>query len=336
MDDLLSDSLTRLLEQISTPSVIRQIEAGGSAKDLWDSIETSGFLDTLVPEAQDGAGLGLTEAFPLLMAAGRFAVPAPLAQTMLARACLAQAGVPAPAGAIALLGQMPTTEPGAPLHAVVPFGRVAEWLLTTIDDQAYLLPLTQGTQFESVGHGCLSVAVRWSTGLNEMTEARAVPVAQDDIESLAAVSYAAQIAGAADRVLEMTLDYVNQRTQFGKPIGKFQAVQNQISIMAERVWVSRMAAQLACQSEDWRARPLLAAVGKARTSEAAAIVADISHAMHGAIGITEEYDLQLYTRKLREWRHAAGAETYWESRIGEALLRQNGTALSFMCETLSA
>jgi len=134
----------------------------------------------------------------------------------------------------------------------------------------------------------------------------------------------------------MTLDYVNQRTQFGKPIGKFQAVQNQISIMAERVWVSRMAAQLACQSEDWRARPLLAAVGKARTSEAAAIVADISHAMHGAIGITEEYDLQIYTRKLREWRHAAGAETYWESRIGEALLWQDGTALSFMCETLSA
>src|SRR5690606_11074909 len=114
-----------------------------------------------------------------------------------------------------------------------------------------------------------------------------------------------------------------------------QAVQNQISIMAERVWVARMAAQLTSQSDDWSPQPLLAAVGKERTSEAATIVADNSHAVHGAIGVTEEYDLQLYTRKLREWRHAGSAETYWESRIGrELLLRDNQTALSFMCDAL--
>ncbi len=156
------------------------------------------------------------------------------------------------------------------------------------------------------------------------------------LAEIAAASFAALIAGAADRVLAMTLDYANQRSQFGKQIGKFQAVQNQISIMAERSWAARMAAQLACQSATWSPRPMLAAVGKSRSSEAAAIIADIGHAVHGAIGVTEEYDLQLYTRRLREWRLCAAAETYWASRIGAQLLREPGhSALSFLCAELS-
>ncbi|MBC7938257.1 MAG: acyl-CoA/acyl-ACP dehydrogenase, partial [Chitinophagaceae bacterium] len=68
------------------------------------------------------------------------------------------------------------------------------------------------------------------------------------------------------------------------------------------------------------AAPLLCAVAKARTSEAAALVASIAHAVHGAIGITEQYDLQLRTRRLQAWRGAAGSESYWNMRIGQALL----------------
>ncbi|MDS1139126.1 acyl-CoA dehydrogenase [Pusillimonas sp. SM2304] len=332
MDDLFSDALERLFEQMSTPAVIRQVEHDGNAKALWAGIEASGFLDALVPEQHGGAGLTLAQAFPLFMSAGRHAVPVPFAQTMLARAYLAQVGAAAPAGAIALLGHLDAPETDAPLRAFVPFGRTADWVLARVDGRVRLLPVEDRFRLDGAGYGGLGSDIQWTGGWDGAAQ---VPDAGCDIDSLAAASYSAQIAGAADRVLALTLDYANQRTQFGKPIGKFQAVQNQISIMAERVWVSRMAAQLACQSDDWRPQALMAAAGKARTSEAAAIVADISHAVHGAIGITEEYDLQLYTRKLREWRHAGGSETYWESRLGGELLRQDDTALSFMCGTLS-
>ncbi|KAG0741354.1 hypothetical protein G6F24_016736 [Rhizopus arrhizus] len=101
------------------------------------------------------------------------------------------------------------------------------------------------------------------------------------------------MAGAMDRVLSLTLDYANTRAQFGKPIGRFQAVQQQISVMAEQVWAVRMAAQLAFQGTGGRPQAMLAAMGKARASLAAPIVADIAHAVHGAIGVTAEYDLQL-------------------------------------------
>jgi alkylation response protein AidB-like acyl-CoA dehydrogenase len=66
--------------------------------------------------------------------------------------------------------------------------------------------------------------------------------------------------------------------------------------------------------------PLACAVAKARTSEVAQPVAQIAHAVHGAIGITQEFDLQLYTRRLHAWRIAAGSESYWNQRIGRALL----------------
>ena len=58
------------------------------------------------------------------------------------------------------------------------------------------------------------------------------------------------------------------------------------------------------------------AVAKARTSEAAVQVAAIAHALHGAMGVTEEYDLQLSTRRLHEWRMAHGSETHWHRELG--------------------
>jgi acyl-CoA dehydrogenase len=130
--------------------------------------------------------------------------------------------------------------------------------------------------------------------------------------------------------------YANERSQFGRPIGKFQAVQQQISQMAELVAAARMAAQLGASAPSHVPDPLLAAVAKARTSEAVVPVAAIAHAVHGAIGITEEYDLQLYTRRLHEWRAAFGSETYWNLRIGEALLREATPSLVFIRERLFA
>lgn len=335
MDTLFSDSVDRLFVQVSSPSAIRAIENGASPEALWAEIKESGFLDALVPESQGGAGLTLAQVFPMFLSAGRHAVPLPFAQTMLARAWLAAAGVAPPDGSISIASV--SVHNGVIEADAVPFGRVSSWVLADMADDIVLLPQAEAVSELTGGHGSLSASLCWKTWPDGELKLASQEGKTPRLDEMAAASYAALMAGAADRVLAMTLDFANQRNQFGKPIGKFQAVQNQISIMAERVWASRMAAQLACHSTDWTPRPLLAAVGKVRTSEAAGKIADIAHAVHGAIGITDEYDLQLYTRRLREWRLCAGAETYWASRIGAQLLRQPDTsALAFICDELSA
>ncbi|HSV46246.1 MAG TPA: acyl-CoA dehydrogenase family protein, partial [Ramlibacter sp.] len=99
-------------------------------------------------------------------------------------------------------------------------------------------------------------------------------------------------------------------------IGKFQAIQHQLSVMAEHVAAARMAAEAGFASDSSRPTVSACAVAKARASEAAQQVASIAHAVHGAIGVTEEYDLQLYTRRLHDWRAAHGSEAHWHRLLG--------------------
>lgn len=131
----------------------------------------------------------------------------------------------------------------------------------------------------------------------------------------------AQIAGAAQRVLELSVTYAQQRVQFGKPIASFQAIQHQLAVMAEQTQAAHMASQLAwtgaagpLEAPD----PVRAAMAKLVAGEAAALLASAGHAVHGAIGITAEYDLQLYTRRLLAWRAVGGSPAGCALRVGRA------------------
>jgi len=150
------------------------------------------------------------------------------------------------------------------------------------------------------------------------------------------VAGVALMAGAMHKVLDTTAAYANERAQFGKSIGKFQAVQQQLSVMAEQVFAARMAAEIGCASDGTVPHPLRAAVAKARASEAAEKVVAIAHAVHGAIGITADFDLQLYTRRLQEWRGDFGSQAYWNAQLGSALLATpQTTTLTFLLEEMT-
>ena len=135
-DDLLSDAVRQLFTAQCTPQTVRDIEAGQSAQPLWQLIEASGFADALVIEAQGGAGLSLAAVYPVLELCGAFALPVPLAETMLARALLAQAGVAVPPGSIALAHGRASPNGGVVCHGVhsVHDGQVADWVLACLTE----------------------------------------------------------------------------------------------------------------------------------------------------------------------------------------------------------
>jgi hypothetical protein len=144
---------------------------------------------------------------------------------------------------------------------------------------------------------------------------------------LAAAIAATQMAGAMIRVQSMTLEYAATRRQFGREIGKFQAVQHQLAIMAEEVLAARMASQAAMVGEPFGISERRAGAAKLRVGEAAELVSAIAHAVHGAIGISQEYPLHHYTRHLRIWRLAHGGESWWARRLGDWSLSQAAGAL---------
>jgi acyl-CoA dehydrogenase len=328
MDDLFADALRQLLLDQCTPQLVRAIEAGGSAEPFWKQLEASGFADAMLGEEQCGAGLALPDAFALIELCGAHAVPVPLAQTMLARSLLAQAGLAPVPGSITFALDA-TSADGAIRCPLVPYGRVANWVLLAHGDACLLLPVARAEVKPSVF--ALDADLSWSAA--EVDAARRL-AAEPDLRTLQACVCAAQLSGALMSVFTRTLQFANERSQFGRPIGKFQAIQHQLSVISEHTFAARMAAQIGCHCAGGTPERLRVAVAKARTSEAALEVAALSHSIHGAIGFTAEFDLQLYTRRLHAWRQSAGSESYWHTVLGEELVdRQQGLALDLVRAT---
>jgi alkylation response protein AidB-like acyl-CoA dehydrogenase len=328
MDALLVESFEKLLTRACSPAAVRAVERDGDASTLWAEMEASGYLDLLVP---DEGGAGLREAFPLWLACGTLTLPVPLAQTMWARGVLVAAGLPRPTGPIAIA---PSTrrEAGSALRcAGVPFGVLAQaLLLRTPEGEVVCVPLPGAAVQRSGVHGSLQADIVF-----DKLPADALRLSPaTDLQAAGALITAALMAGALQRLLAMTVQYANDRAQFGKPIGKFQAVQQQLAVLAEQAFAARMAAELACAEAGLMPQRLRAAVAKARAAEAAEKAVAIAHAVHGAIGVTTEFDLQLVTRRLQEGRGDFGSASYWHGELGRALLAAPGPTLPFLLQTL--
>lgn len=135
--------------------------------------------------------------------------------------------------------------------------------------------------------------------------------------AIAAIVAAALMVGAMIQIQTMTIEYAKTRRQFGREIGSFQAVQQQLAVLAEEVLAARIAVQAAFVGKPLEVSERRAAIAKIRAGEAGTAVAAISHAVHGAIGVSAEHPLPHYTRALRQGAATHGGEAWWSRRLGE-------------------
>ncbi len=312
---MFADAIATLLSRHCTPAVVRAIEAGASPRPLAAAIAEAGFHELLAPEAQGGAAAPWDEFFDVVRLCGARAVPLPLPQTLAARA-LVPPGQALPEGLLTFSPHLVRAADGA-LHAAhVPFARTADHVLGVLDDGIVLLPVAGARMQPSGVHRSLAASLQWPGAAAQVLAGADAAL----LGPLGALLHAGLLAGALERVFELTMAHANDRVQFGKPIGKFQAVQHQLAVMAEQVAMARTAAQRGFGRGHTLPSWAACAVAKARTSEAAQTIASIAHAVHGAMGITEEHDLQLHTRRLHEWRIAHGSESYWHRELGRRFL----------------
>ena len=317
MDEFLQP-FVRMLDGASAPAVLRAMERGDPAGDFWAAIRESGVLDLLVPEDKGGLGLSLLGAAPFISALGARGLQHPVAETLIARGVLTQSGADAPDGAIALASGLGPSQ-------VCPGALAAEWVLIDSGD-ALALVRAQQVSLEPTGvEGSLAARLSWDGADAAMT----APRPAGGLRPIAAVTRALQIAGAADRLLEMSAAYANERVQFGKPIGRQQALQQNLAIMAEDSVAARIAAQLGAAS-GLPPKLAAAAAAKVTASSAAARIAATAHAVHGAIGVSAEFDLQLLTRRLHEWRLADGSEGYWSKLLGGVRMKNERGSVDFI------
>jgi len=328
---MFAEAIEEILKDQCTPAAVRAIEGGKTPARLWSAIADAGYLELLAPEEAGGAGLPLAELFPILTTLGRYAAPLPLAQSIAARALLSHASE-IPGGMLTFAPALRRMEDGRLVCPLVPFGTLAEQVLAEDAGGLLLLDCANALRTPTGVYGSQVATLAW----NADSPGCRLAGAGAELTFFSAALYAALLAGGMQRVFDMTLQYANDRSQFGKSIGKFQAIQHQISVMAEHVAAASIAAEAAFQSDTGRPAGLAAAIAKSRTSEAAQLVASTAHAVHGAIGITEEYDLQLFTRRLHEWRMAHGSEMHWDLIIGRAVLGSEAPSVTDFVRALGA
>jgi len=327
MDDLLLQPFARLLEQVSPPEAIRRAEQGDCPEAIWPALLESGFVDALVDEQQGGAGLPPATVGPLFVAAAQHLLPVAFAETAVARALASAAGKPLPVDGPVLL--WPADRKGRLQSMLAPSTGEASHALVQRDGRAALLPLLGGKR-EADGYGVIPAALD-----GEAAPLLEFDLAEDTLLYWTAALTTAAMAGAANRVLELTLAHVNDRQQFGRPLAKFQAIQQQVGVMAERVATVSMAARIALSQPMPDPGLSRAAIAKIAADEAATLVCAIAHAAHGAIGISAEHELSLYTRRLKRWQSSFGSASHWGQLLGQMRLGSGGrTTVDFLREQL--
>lgn len=319
-ETLLLQSAERLLAKACTDDVLKQAEAGQWPASLWDAVEEFGLSLALVDD-----GISLSDALALVRLAGELAIPLPVPETMIANLLLSRAGLAPFTGPATVIC-------GAGLHlgatrlmgtvGRVPWGRSAA-IAAVAERDGRLHVVRLGRDGVTCSPGAnIAHEPRDGVTLDVAAPEHAVlPLGMHPLPLLAAAR-CNQMAGAMSRIAEMSIAYVLQREQFGRPLAKFQAVQQNLAVMTSNVAAAQAAADLAAEAaEALPVRTLAIAAAKVRIGEAAGAVAAIAHQAHGAMGFTHEYRLHHLTRRLWSWRDECGNEAYWSAELGRAMAR---------------
>ena len=334
MSDPLADSAERLFAAHAGKAVIRAAEDGVFPQALWDAVTAAGFTAALLPEHAGGVGATAAEAMALVRIAAAHAAPIPLAETMLAGWLLAQAGLPVPEGMLTVAPvrvrdvlTLRRTEEGWRLTGTanrIPWARAAAVAVLAEGPEGPMVALLRPDGFTLARRDRnLAGEPRDTMAVDVVLAAEAVaptPFGPGQLRAAGAAVRTVQIAGALSRALSLSVQYAQGRVQFGRPIGKFQAIQHNLAVLAGQAAAALAAADMAADALADGLDPLRVGAAKARAGEAASIAAGLAHQAHGAIGFTQEYELHHATRRLWSWRDEFGNEAEWNAVVGRAVL----------------
>jgi acyl-CoA dehydrogenase len=338
---LIADSAERLFSSAAFTDRAARLrrEDGVLDASAWQAVTDAGYHLLLAHEAAGGFGAPWGAAWGVLRGIGCWQVPLPLAETMVAALLLSSAGLPVPDGPLTVIDQAAggltaTGASDAPhlsgpvLH--LPWGRHAVAAAVALaDGRIALLPLGDAKGVVCEPHTNVAGLAADVLHLDGAGCTHAAPHALGLARpawTLGALTRCIMLVGALESVLAQAVQYAGERVQFGKPIGRNQALQQQLALLAGDVAAARMAARVAAADAPWAMQPdqgaaaFSIAVAKVRCGEAASRAAAIAHQVHGAIGFTQEHALHFATRRLWAWREEFGSDADWAAQLGRAAI----------------
>jgi alkylation response protein AidB-like acyl-CoA dehydrogenase len=334
------DAVRDLLAKVAGPDTLRAVwdDERGYDPAAWSHLAEMGVLGLLAPESAGGLGLTEVDLVLVLEECGRVALPGPLvehAAVAVPTLALGRAGRPfAPAGrseggaaaarstaawlSAAAAGEI-LVSAGLGGSSAVINGAEADVLVVEHEGGIHVVEradVTAARPLTSVDRSRRCAAVDWS---------RSTPLPDADpvlFRARGASATAAVLCGLAAHLIETTAAYVQERRQFGVPVGSFQAVKHHLADALIALEHTRPAVYCAAWSIA-TAQPTLArdaSFAKVYANEAAALAARVALQCHGAIGYTFEHDLHLWLKRVWSLQQAWGATAHHRTEIAAAIL----------------
>jgi acyl-CoA dehydrogenase len=303
---LLDDSVHRILTE--------------RTDDAWPARCDAGLTAIGIPESLGGSGGDLADAAIVLRAVGYHAAAVPLAETWLAGRLLSAAGLAVPPGPLTVAGTLRGRHQDEEIRAEpegggrrltgrprrVPWAANADHIALAVNGPDGPLAALVEREAVAVEPGRNFAGEPRDDNTLDGVVIAAVPstFTAFDLMLHGALARTVAMAGAARRILDLALRHSTEREQFGRPIARFQAVQQLLAGLAGEVTLLEVGAE--------------AAAGRAAAA----------HQIHGAIGVTHEHMLRNLTLRLWSWREEYGSEAHWHDRIATAA---GGDAWPLVC-----
>jgi acyl-CoA dehydrogenase len=331
VSDLLVQTTEDLLGDLCTHQAVQEAERTGWAPAAWKAVAEMGLPWIGVPEAAGGQGGTLADALSVLRVAGGHALPLPLAETgLLGGWLLASAGLAVPEGPLTVVpASADLRYDGSTLSgtaARVPWARSAERLVVLVPGQVLLV---DPALLRVVPRTNLAGEPRDTLELDAVVPEAAAPtpLTRQDLMVRGALTRVALIAGALDRVQTTTLRYTQEREQFGKPLNRFQAVQEHLVHVGQQRALVGTALDVAARETERGAGAWETACAKSLAAEAVHVATRAAHQAHGAMGMTQEYSLHQATRRLWSWRREYGDGPTWDAWLGRLVVERGADGL---------
>lgn len=307
-------------------------ERVGVDRALWQQLDALGLIRLTVTEERGGSGAGWWEAVELLTAAARHGVRLPLAEhDLLACWALSATGRPVDDA----IRTIHVVNRGGGAQRPTPWaGEVDRIVLVWFDgDHHRLADLEVSGLSVQPGQNLIGEprdVLTVDTG--RLTGDVVAPEVVDQLARKSALVRAVQVCAAVDRAVEMSIAHVASRVQFGRPLAKFQAIQNLVADAAAEAALARAATEAALTNAiqtGWAAANLDFHIATARScaGHAASVVSRNAHQVHGAIGTTREHRLHEVTRAALAWRSEYGSARSWDERVAALAATAGGQRL---------
>lgn len=344
---MLLETVGRLFEDKATKQAADAAETGVFAADLWRAVAETGVPLAALPESAGGADAEWEDLFYVLRVAGRFSAPIPLAETMLAGWVAASAGLdtsdgPMTVGPVRAGDKLTLIRDGngwrlSGIASRLPYAANAERIILIADGPDGEMAVG----LDGTGGGALSAGKNIANEARDTIVFESIALSADAARPVGegvsraslyrrgALARATMMSGAMENAMDLACTYAQQRIQFGRPISKFQAVQQNLAVLASQAAAAVAAANLGIQSltKDVERQEYQIAIAKVRVGEAATLACELAHQAHGAIGFTKEYALQLSTRRLWSWREEFGSDPEWAVKLGGYFCGKGGANL---------